>query len=231
MSYTAYENTNLFIRSGNTGPFPDNTPHQVSGDGHGGMLVSQHLPAYAEMARRGQIFVGRSGAAAAIPIFSTMTNAPTLWNPSDSGKLFLLLDIEVSFSALGTYAITGLVLMWEENMGAAIGTGAPFPTFTNIAPTCTCLGNRKTAKGKFANATVTWTTQPAVLRGLGMGQNIQGTAANGEPYNGQFFDLQGKVTMAPGVAIAVGGQAVATSATYWTSITYAELPLVAGVDT
>ena len=87
-------------------------------------------------------------------------------------------------------------------------------------------GKGGSATGRFANGTVTWTTQPAVLMDMGMGQWLNGTAASGECYNQMAMDFDGLVLLPPGSAICVGAATAASSATYWTSIVYAELPTI-----
>jgi hypothetical protein len=198
------------------------------GDNFGALIVAETQGKYQEWARQGYIFSARSGAAAAIPVNTTCTNAPTLWNLANSNKLVVPLRIALSFATLGTYVIDGLTLMYEANMGSNAATGLPFPTFTNIAPASTRIGSSYACTSQFANGTVTWTSQPAALMDLGMGQNVQGTAATGGPYSQLIFDLDGMVILNPGAAVCVAAATAATSATYWTTIIFAELPLLSG---
>jgi hypothetical protein len=58
-----------------------------------------------------------------------------------------------------------------------------------------------------------------------MGQNLNGTAANGEPYNQLRYEFNGEVIMQPGTTISVGAATAATSGTYWTTILFAEVPI------
>jgi hypothetical protein len=215
------------LLSGVSGPHADGTEKTtIPMNSWGQQLASSWGPTYLEWARRGYIYVAATAAAAAIPIYTTCTNAPTLWNPADSGKLFVPIMVTICTEALGTPIITGLRLMYETGMSDTSGTaGMPFPTFTNIAPVGTYPGKNASAKGKFAAGTVTWTAQPANLMDLGMGMWKSGTSATGEPYSQFLFDFQGLVAIAPGTAVCVAAN-VATSTTFWTSIIYAELPNV-----
>jgi len=79
-------------------------------------------------------------------------------------------------------------------------------------------------KARFANATVTFTTQPTALFDLGMGQWVSGTAATGSPYNNHCFFFDGMLKLEPNTSISIGAATAATSGTYWTSIVFAELP-------
>jgi len=188
-------------------------------------LVQEYGGKFQYLAQQGLVFAARSGAAAAIPVNTTLTNSPTLWNPASSGKNVILLGISFSFATLGTQVIDGFTLSFLANAGDGVGTAAPVVTFTNIAPVCTKIGSGLGCSTKFANATVTFTTQPAAFMDLGMGQNLNGTAANGEPYNQLRYEFNGEVIMQPGTTISVGAATAATSGTYWTTILFAEVPI------
>lgn len=178
--------------------------------------------------KSGQIFSARSGAAAAIPVNTTLTNSPTLWNPTGSDVALILLKIKLSFATLGTQIIDGFTLSYLENTGSAVGTGAPIVTFTDIPPVNMQLGGggvSRTPKAKFANATVTFTTQPAALMDLGAGQFVSGTAASGALYQGLGFDFDGELVMKPGTSISLGAATAATSGTYWTTMIFAQVPV------
>ncbi len=210
------------------GDYSDGTEVVFRAGKNGELIVQQLFGNYAELAQRGYVFVARSGAAAAIPVNTTLTNSPTLWNPADSGKLVIPLLLNLSCVNIGTYVEDGFTVSYLTSTGSTVATGLPLATFTNIAPVSTLLGAGKTATTKFANGTVTFTTQPAALMDLGMGQNVQGTAANGEPYN-LSFDFRGAIIMRPGTSISIGAATAASSATYWASIVFAEVPAIDGV--
>lgn len=200
----------------------DNNP-ALNRLGNSGEQIVQNLYGdYAELTRRGLVYTARSGAAAAIPINSTLTNSPTLWNPASSGKLVYLLQLLLSPGAIGTPVLTGLTLSWLKNTGDGVGTGAPIVTFTNIAPTGNLVG-RGAATTRFANAVVTFTTQPAVLMDLGIMHWLEGTAATGAMLP-VMYDFKGTVVLPPGTSVSVGAIA-ATSSTFWTSMVFAEVPL------
>jgi len=177
---------------------------------------------YQELNRQGMVFTARSGAAAAIPINSTLTNSPTLWNAASSGKMVIPLMLNISPGAIGTPVLTGLTVSYLKNTGDGVGTGAPLATFTNIAPVSNLVG-RGAANTRFANATVTFTTQPAVIMDLGLIHWLEGTAATGLQLNWSF-DFKGTIVMPPGTSISIGAIA-ATSSTFWTSIVFAEVPV------
>jgi hypothetical protein len=176
---------------------------------------------YQEVTRQGFVFTARSSAAAAIPIFSTLTNSPTLWNAASSGKVVIPLLLELTPVTVGTPVLTGLELGWLKNTGDGVATGAPLVTFTNVAPVSNMIG-RGAATTRFAHGTVTFTTQPSIYRDIAITHWLEGTAATGLMLNTQY-DFKGTVIMPPGTAISIGSQ-VASSTTYFVSLTFAEIP-------
>jgi hypothetical protein len=134
-----------------------------------------------------------------------------------------------SFSAagLGTQVIDGFTVSCLANTGKDFGTGLPVATFANLPPAPMRIAPTALppCKTRFANATVTFTTNPAILFDMGMGQWVSGTAASGTPYNNHFFDFKGMVELEPGTSISIGAATAASSGTYWTSIIFARIPL------
>jgi len=212
---------------GRNGPFPDDVEIPLKADNWGAQIVLEQGGKYMEWVRRGLAFAARSGAAAAIPINTTLTNSPTLWNPANSGKILVPMKLLLSAATLGTQVIDGLTVSGMGNCGDGVATGGLITAFTNIAPVNLQVGSGKSAKARFANAAVTFGTNPSVIMDLGMGQWLNGTAAVGQPYT-LAFDFEGCIIVPPGAVISIGAATAATSGTYWTTILYAELPLVAG---
>lgn len=209
---------------GRKGPWANESRvESLNSDNFGRLLVAQQGGEYQELALRSMLYAARSGAAAAIPKFDACTNAPTLWNPSDSGKILVPVKIILSAIGLGTQVLTSFVLMGKKDMGDAPGASLPFTAFTNIVPKALRIGGTAVAsKGKFANADVAWTAQPDPLLDLGMGQWLSGTAGNGQLFSALEFDLKGMVVMTPGAAICVAADGAASSGTYKTTIIFAE---------
>lgn len=182
---------------------------------------------YAEWCRQGWVYVARSGAAAAIPVNTTLTNSPTLWNPANSGKCVIPISVTFSAAGLGTQVIDGFTVSYLLETGAEVGTGKPLATFTNIPPKCMNLkknANAAVSTTQFANAVVTFTVQPVALLDLGCGQWISGTSAIATPYNQHGYKFDGEIELEPGSSISIGAATAATSGTYWTSIVFAEIP-------
>ena len=188
--------------------------------GAGELIVSQMWGKYGELCKRGCVFSARS-VLQAIPIQTTLTNSPCLWNPSTSGKIVIPLSIAVSPGTVGTPVIHGLTLSFLINTGATVAAGLPIATWTEIAETCCYVGSAKVASAQFAAGTVTFTANPALLMDLGMMHWLEGAAASGT-HACYSKDLDGMVLMRPGTLISVGATA-ATSTLYATTIVWAEV--------
>jgi hypothetical protein len=133
--------------------------------------------------------------------------------------------VQLSLGAVGTPILQGFTISYLTATGSTVATGLPIATFTNIAPTCLRLGQAATATTKFAGAVDTFTVNPARLMDLGFGHLLEGAAASGQLYSQFSFDFEGMLLMWPGTAISLGST-IATSTTYWTTIIFAEIPLV-----
>lgn len=202
---------------------PDAQQVLNSAGNYGQALLSEVVAKYAYFAQKGWVFAARSGAAAAIPIYSTATNSPTLWNPSSSGRLVIPLKALFTHASGAINAFTGFVGCILTNTGdPPAATGLPFATFTNIAPVNVLLGRGSVSTSKFANATVTFTAQPTPLYDLGIGTQVQGTAANGHPYMMQV-DFDGGIMLPPGTSLSIAGELASGTALFWTTIVFAEI--------
>jgi hypothetical protein len=176
---------------------------------------------YYEWTRQGFVFTASSVTLAALPIFSTLTNSPTLWNPASSGKVVVPMFLNLTGGVVGSGVMLGVVVAYLANTGDGVGTGAPVATFTNIAPISNMLG-RGAAKTRFSGAVVTFTTQPTVFMQTGLNVYVYGTPATAEIINLQY-DFKGSVIMPPGTSISIGAN-VASVTTFLTSIVFAEFP-------
>ena len=192
---------------------------------YGELIVGQLGGKYQEWNRRGYLFAAVGAAAAAVPIATTLTNSPTLWNPADSNKIVVPVSVQLSLGAIGTPILQGFTISYLISTGSTVATGLPLATFTNVAPVSLRLGQGTTATTKFAGAVDTFTVNPARLMDLGFGHHLEGAAASGQLYSGFGFDFEGRLLMWPGTAISLGST-IATSTTYWTTIIFAEIPLV-----
>lgn len=189
---------------------------------YGDLQVSEFWGKYGTLVRKGLVYVARVNTAAAVPVNSTLTNAPALFNPSGSGVYCIPLKIMFSVGAIGTPILNGFTLSYLNNAGASAATAAPVLTFTTQAVVNMRLGGNANAKTLFAPAVATYTTNPAVLMDLGIGHHLEGTAATAQMYT-LMHDFDTELIVPPGSLIAVGST-IATSTTYYTTIIFAEIP-------
>ena len=209
-------------QNGLVGPLQKGGQAYMRSSDMGEQVVVPGASDYYEWTRQGFVFTGRSSAAAAIPVNTTLTNSPTLWNAASSGKVCVPMFLNLSVAAVGTPALQGFSVSYLSNTGDGIGTGAPIVTFTAIVPVPNLLG-RGASKARFANGAITFTTQPAVVMDLGINHWLEGAAASGTISNIQY-DFKGSIIMPPGTSISIGCPTTASSTTYWTSIVFAEFP-------
>lgn len=203
------------------------TPGQIAFNSlgmYGQMLTADLFGKFGSLCMKGLVYAAPVAAAAAVPIATTLTNAPALWNPASSRKYVIPLRVLLSLGAIGTPVLQGFTLSYLTQAGDNIGTGAPVVTWTNVAPTNLLLGRGTTATTKFSPAVSTYTTQPTRLMDLGFGHHLEGTAASGQLYSMFYHDFDGEVIMPPGTTIHLGST-IATSTTYWTTFIFAEIPM------
>src|SRR4030042_1584928 len=78
----------------------DNQRTDFLGGSMGQLVTADIWGKFGEFCRRGWVFSARVAAAAAVPISTTVTNAPTSWNPAGSGKLVVPLRIILARGAI-----------------------------------------------------------------------------------------------------------------------------------
>lgn len=188
----------------------------------GQQLTSDLFGGYHELVRRGLVFSAQTQALAALPVNTSLTNAPSLWNPTSSGKIVVPLRITFSVGAIGTPILQGFTIYYLTNTGDVIATGAPIATGTPVASVNTLIGRGITPRAIWLPAVSTYTVNPAKLLDLGMGHFLEGASATGTMY-ALDHDFRGSICMPPGTSIHIGST-IATSTTYWTTLLYAELP-------
>jgi hypothetical protein len=195
------------------------------GDNYGSTVVQQFNGKYAELARRGQLFMA-SSAVGGLAILLTTTNGgglPTLWNPAGSGKICYLTHLSLNWLS-GTTTASALIFHKLLNAGSTAATGAPILTFTNTAPVPAMLGASAASSmlwsGGGAN---TFTVAPTILCSTGVSLK-----AAAEDYVIDV-DYDGRIAILPGNAITLACSVATTTALLQYTIYFAELPLPSGV--
>jgi len=202
------------------GPQPANDQQVVNarGDNYGNATVQQFNGRYAEMVRRGQVFMYSTPAQA---ILTAGNGNPTLWNPSNSGKICYILQLAVDWIS-GTTTAGSVLIAGLSNTGPVIGTGLPIITFTNVAPINCLFGSSLTSSMKWAPTTSTFTTAPTVVGGIGvnLGANPTGIFLQND-YNSIFC-------LMPGTALQLSYSVATSTALYILSAVCAEMTIPIG---
>lgn len=219
-----YDNANFYVRAGQAGPFPDDFPYQVRGDNNGAMVVQQLNGPYAEAVRRGNMYLCTVTTGAALLLSATTGNCPTIFNPSGSGIMVYPVDVTMSFLS-GTTTIGAALWALTANAGSTFATGAPIPTFTNVAPRNALLGGGNVAKFLWAPAVCTFTAAPTVVAATGINLGAAAPTA-GAPYT-PFID--GKMAVMPGQALSLTYSVTTSTSLWFTTIWCVEVPLPSGM--
>jgi hypothetical protein len=131
--------------------YSDSNTYDILQGRQGEQVFAELHGKYYVQAQRGNLFIGSTPiAGTAIPISSSTSPTPCLWNPAGSGKNAVLVAYYIGYSggtgvvgALGYYAVTGA--------GSAIGTAAPFSAFAATTPTNALIGAGNTSVMKWSS--------------------------------------------------------------------------------
>jgi hypothetical protein len=197
------------------------TPTQT-GDVYGNTLMQSYNGQYAEIVRRGNVFMYSTPTAAALLLSATTGNCPTIWNPAGSGMIFYPLRLAVTWLT-GATTVGSLIWSITKGTGEKIGTAMPILTFTDATPEPALVGGSKKSKMRFAPATCTFTAAPAFLAYTGV--NIEAT----NQVHSVNEDYYGSFALMPGNALSLTYSVTTSTSTHYVTIWGAEVPLcVAG---
>jgi hypothetical protein len=187
---------------------------QVVASAHGHFLESN---------LRARVYTG-SNASTGLALIAPATGGghPTLWNPSDSGRVLSIVRLRLGYVS-GNNAPTCLEWAVTLNTGSAIATAAPILTGTRVAPVGV-IGGVLDNKGVWLPTTNTFTAAPTFLRSAGISL-FTGVAATATTPFSMEASYDGDFVLAPGVAISLCTQAATTTAVFQISVTWEELPV------
>jgi hypothetical protein len=114
--------------------------------------------------------------------------------------------------------------MITKNAGSALGTAAPIVTFTEQVPDPAIIGASFASSMKFAPAVCTFTAAPAFMASTGI--NFAAVAPTAGTIN--EVDYDGALAVMPGNAVSLCACVTTTTALFFSTIIYHELPLVDG---
>jgi hypothetical protein len=186
-----------------------NHDSRIRQNNFGDLIVSKGMPDAYEQVLRGNAFVYSTAAAGVTWLAPTGTqNMPMIWNPSGSGKHFVLERILAGYVS-GTHVPGNLELAYLTSAGSQIGTGAPIVSLTQVAGVNRLLGAGNASVMWFAPATVTVTTAPTFLMTLGQSHATGAAATAMAPWVWDV-DFKGALIVPPSVALFVVFNAVST---------------------
>lgn len=204
--------------------FPDGSqPNALMGKSAEIIFSELHGKYYTQTVR-GNVFHGSTPiAGVAIPISSSTSPTPVLWNPSGSGVNVILLNYTAAYTG-GTGVVGAFAYYVVTGAGNTIATGAPFSAFAATTPTNGLVGAGNTSKVKFsATGTCTLTTAGVLLKPFGVGQSA--VASAGTSIWGPFReDFDGSIVIPPGVAIYPAATAASVD-TFAQSLSWEEAPI------
>lgn len=188
------------------------------GGNFGETIVQQLDGKYAELSRRGQLWLCTTPAQAYV-LPATTGGMPTIWNPAGSGRVFYILRLAAAWVS-GTNVAGSLVVAATANAGAAIGTAAPIVTFTGVAPVSAGNPNYSTSI-KWSPTTNTFTAAPTVIASTGF------NFASAQPTGLFENDYDGSLAIYPGNAVSLGYTVTTSTALFWTTALIADMPYYA----
>lgn len=224
-----------------------NTDGQIlnnRGTNEGALVVQEVNGKHAELVRRGYVFTARGTAATAIPNISTLSNAPTLFNPLSSGKLVYPLFVNINLVsgwATSTSVVSwGLVLGLIPGAGNTPASGQPLATAgTLFTPGLNLVGATPQPSTQYY-VTMTYTSPYAatfpynqiVDLGIMNYQNVTTLGSVTGMITNMQYDTQSALALKPGTAMVLaantntGGTG---SFTFTVSIVFAEIPIGSAV--
>lgn len=210
------------LLEGHVGPgvYGDSEDHILRLGVQGDLIVSELNGKYYEHLHRGNVFI-YSSAAAGVTFAALGSNLPTIWNPADSGKLFVPIKVTIGYVST-TNAAGHLCWGFQNRVGSNIGTAAPISLFTDIAPVNALVGSGKASRMRFAT-TVTFTVAPTYLRNVGISTAAMTATTAVAPFK-MDFEEDGTIGLMPGGALQLGANA-AVAMVASVSIVGIELPL------
>jgi hypothetical protein len=173
---------------------------------------------YYDAVRRGNVFLSANTAALALSVNSTTATGLILYNPLNSGKSLVLLEVCVALSSLPAGAS---LLVLTGGAQPAAPTGVTLVTSGNN-------GVQSAYPGKFSNAasvalvySAATIANAAIARWIGGGPAA--TVAGSTSFPPFIRDeIAGAIVLAPGQVISL--QAVTTAITVGASMTWEEVP-------
>jgi hypothetical protein len=195
-------------------------PAAVSTGWHNELIKSDLLPRYGYLALSGVVFSAATVTGVALAALGTNSPIFTLWNPINSGKNLLLIDVSWGITAV-TFAAADVTV--TLGVGANV-TAAPTTT-TPIVGVNNLVGNGNKPQA-FTYSQATLAAAPTASRHLGTVTLDTATTVAGIANPAYIKDeIAGALIIGPGSLAAIGGEGTPADITIVVAMTWAELPI------
>jgi len=185
------------------------------------MVAESHGKWY-EAASRGLVYHATTlTAGIALIVAATTGNHPSLWNPNSAGTFNAEFVKLVASRVSGTDAPGAWYWCSTNPAGAAIATGGPIATWTNVAPLSGLLGpGVADSIMKWAPAVNTYTAAPVFYAPVGITM-FTGTVAAVIAEIQLVIEYDGDLIVGPNSALSLTTQVATSTALYAVDLSYA----------
>jgi hypothetical protein len=189
-------------------------------DQYGGNLVSELNARYSNLALSGLVFSAATTTGVALAALGTNSPIFTLWNPTNSGKNLVLIDISWGLTTQVYAAAAATVTLGAlANVTAAPSTTTPIVGVNNF------IGNG-TKPVAFTYSQATLSAAPTASRHLGTVALDLNTTVSAVASPAYLKDeVAGAIIIGPGSLVSIGGEGTPADITIVAAMTWAELPL------
>jgi hypothetical protein len=187
----------------------------------GSLIVAESHGKWYEAASRGTIYHATTlTAGIALIVSATTGNHPTLWNPNSAGTYNAEFVKLVAARVSGTDAPGAWYWCSTNPAGAAIATGGPIATWTNVAPLSGLLGpGAADSIMKWAPAINTYTAAPVFYAPVGVTM-YTGTVAAVIAELQLVIEYDGDLIVGPNSALSLTTQVATSTALYALDLAY-----------
>lgn len=204
--------------------FPDGATQsgqQFRAQRDGSLIVAESHGKWYEAASRGTVFHATTlTAGIALIVSATTGNHPTLWNPNSVGSFNAELVKIVAARVSGTDAPGAWYWCLTAPAGAAIATGGPIATFTNVAPLSGLTGvGAADAIMRWAPSINTYTVAPPFYAPVGVTM-YTGTVAAVIAELQLVIEYDGDLIVGPNSALSLTTQVATSTALYAIDLAY-----------
>lgn len=206
---------------------PDGNAPVVPKLGSFGEFITNDFNGWAaEQTLRGNGYAFNTALAGNALVAATTSNAPAIYNPSNSGRMLVLQKILFGRTAVGTPLEGSIVHLRTQGITSAIGTGAQIVSGTAVAALNLRSDKADSSGMLFYPTTIVTTPTPTVWAQTGVSQIASTGTTTGIGTFTAWSDINGLLVIAPGTLYSLGA-AVSLSTTYAISILGFSIPVPA----